>query len=185
MACQFARSGSLSFEGNQWYCLVLLALSWGINSNILSYDDYYPAVSKAWNALRTAVLPDGKLGFVQPKGASPDVVNEQSTDVYGVGAFLLAGTEMLKMELSKQSDVVLLNVNNPTAALQNARKVSVSWSQVVLKIKGAAQTNLRVVNALTGEEATFKLEQQGGKVSLIFYTPIPAGNQQYWLIKRS
>jgi unsaturated rhamnogalacturonyl hydrolase len=169
-------------SGTALFCY---ALSWGINSNILSYDDYYPAVSKAWNALRTAVLPDGKLGFVQPKGASPDVVNEQSTDVYGVGAFLLAGTEMLKMELSKQPDVVLLNVNNPTAALQNARKVSVSWSQVVLKIKGAAQTNLRVVNALTGEEATFKLEQQGGKVSLIFYTPIPAGNQQYWLIKRS
>jgi hypothetical protein len=33
---------------------------------------------------------------VQPIGAAPDKVDENSTAVYGVGAFLLAGTELYK-----------------------------------------------------------------------------------------
>ncbi len=36
------------------------------------------------------------LGYVQPIGAAPDKVGENSTAVYGVGAFLLAGTELYK-----------------------------------------------------------------------------------------
>jgi len=31
---------------------------------------------------------------VQPIGASPDKVNEQSNEVYGTGAFLLAGAQV-------------------------------------------------------------------------------------------
>jgi hypothetical protein len=42
----------------------------------------------------TAVQPDGMLGYVQPIGGSPDKVTEQSNEVYGTGAFLLAGAQM-------------------------------------------------------------------------------------------
>ena len=44
-----------------------------------------------------AVAPDGKLGYVQPIGADPRKVTRDMTEVYGVGAFLLAGNQIYKM----------------------------------------------------------------------------------------
>ena len=43
------------------------------------------------------VEPDGKLGYVQPIGADPRKVTREMTEVYGVGAFLLAGCQIYKM----------------------------------------------------------------------------------------
>ena len=40
---------------------------------------------------------EGKLGYVQPIGADPKKVTKDMTEVYGVGAFLMAGTELYKM----------------------------------------------------------------------------------------
>ena len=45
-------------------------------------------------ALNRAVLPDGKLGYVQRVGAAPGDTSADETEVYGVGAFLLAGSEV-------------------------------------------------------------------------------------------
>ena len=53
-------------------------------------------VQKAWIALSNCVQTNGKLGYVQQIGAAPDKVNENSTEVYGVGAFLLTGSELCK-----------------------------------------------------------------------------------------
>ena len=73
-------------------------LAWGINQGLLDRKTYLPKVIKAWNALTACVHPDGKLGNVQPIGADPQKVTDDMTEVYGVGAFLLAGTEILKLE---------------------------------------------------------------------------------------
>jgi unsaturated rhamnogalacturonyl hydrolase len=78
--------------------LFCYALAWGVNQKILSYKEYYPVIDKAWKALTSSVHPDGKLGFVQPIGASPGKVSDDDTEVYGVGAFLLAGSQMLIMK---------------------------------------------------------------------------------------
>ena len=74
------------------------AIAWGINHKILDKKTYWPAVAKAWKALLDAVHADGKLGNVQPIGGAPDKVDVNSTDTYGVGAFLLAGSELYKMK---------------------------------------------------------------------------------------
>jgi rhamnogalacturonyl hydrolase YesR len=75
-------------------------LLWGINNGYLDKAAYWPTVQKAWNYLtQTAMQPDGKIGYVQPIGerAIPgQVVNKDSTAGFGVGAFLLAATEMYK-----------------------------------------------------------------------------------------
>jgi len=42
------------------------------------------------------VHPDGMFGYVKRIGAAPDDVSYDDTEVYAVGAFLLAGTEVLK-----------------------------------------------------------------------------------------
>lgn len=78
--------------------LIAYALAYGINADLLNKEDYLPSLVKAWTALYSAIDKDGKLGWVQPIGADPKNVTEEMTAVYGVGAFLLAGTEIYKLK---------------------------------------------------------------------------------------
>lgn len=74
---------------------------WGINNGYLDKKVYLPVVQRSWNYLSTTALqPDGRVGYVQPIGerAIPgQVVNQQSTSNFGVGAYLLAATELYKL----------------------------------------------------------------------------------------
>jgi unsaturated rhamnogalacturonyl hydrolase len=72
------------------------ALLWGLNNGLLDKKTYWPVVQKAWTSLSACVHPDGMLGYVQRIGAAPDKVDENSTEIYGVGAFLLTGTQLYK-----------------------------------------------------------------------------------------
>ena len=76
-------------------------LLWGINNGYLDRNEYLPTIMKAWNYLTTTALQeDGRVGYVQPIGerAIPgQVVDANSTSNFGVGAFLLAATEMAKL----------------------------------------------------------------------------------------
>lgn len=71
---------------------------WGINNGLLSKRQYKTVVEKSWDYLTTvAVDEEGKLGYVQPIGerAIPGQrVDANSTANFGVGAFLLAASEM-------------------------------------------------------------------------------------------
>ncbi len=70
------------------------ALAWGINQGLLERAKFEPAVTKAWAALVACVSADGKLTHVQPIGADPKKFDPEATEAYGVGAFLLAGSEI-------------------------------------------------------------------------------------------
>ncbi|HZJ20474.1 MAG TPA: glycoside hydrolase family 88 protein [Pricia sp.] len=74
------------------------ALAWGINNGILDKAEYTPIVQKAWTALRACQHEDGRVGWVQNIGASPEPASADSWQNFGTGAFLLAGSEMLKLE---------------------------------------------------------------------------------------
>lgn len=75
-------------------------LLWGMNNGYLSKKEYAPAAEKGWRYLTgTALQENGKVGYVQPIGekAIPgQVVDENSTAPFGVGAFLLAACEMYR-----------------------------------------------------------------------------------------
>lgn len=73
-------------------------LGWGVNQGILKDRKYKKAARKGWKALKSYVHEDGMLGYVQPVSAAPEQVTQNMTEVYGVGAFLMAGIEMLKMK---------------------------------------------------------------------------------------
>jgi len=75
----------------------VFGLAWGINNRYLDKETYLPAVLKGWKSMVASVWPDGKLGFVQPIGADPNPVTREMTEVYGVGGFLFAGTEMTNL----------------------------------------------------------------------------------------
>ena len=73
---------------------------WGLRNNMLDEDEYWPVVQKSWKYLsEIAVDENGRVGYVQPIGerAIPgQVVDENSTANFGVGAYLLAASEMYK-----------------------------------------------------------------------------------------
>jgi unsaturated rhamnogalacturonyl hydrolase len=73
------------------------ALAWGIHAGILDRKEYLPVVKKAWAGLLMHVYQDGRLGCIQPIGAAPGQFKPTSSYVYGVGAFLLAGSEIYNL----------------------------------------------------------------------------------------
>lgn len=83
-------------SGSGFYCY---AMTWGINNGILDEASYLPVVKKAWVGLNSLITPEGYVGWVQPIGADPQKnFSPQSWEVYGTGAFLLAGSEILKLK---------------------------------------------------------------------------------------
>ncbi len=86
--------------------LFTYGMAWGINNGILEAAIYKPVVEKAWNGLATiAVQENGKLGYVQGRADRPSAAKYESTADYGVGAFLLAGSEMYILASSEISAV--------------------------------------------------------------------------------
>lgn len=76
--------------------LITYGLAYGLNHQLLDAS-FLPVVEKAWAALLSTVDKDGKVGWVQPIGADPKKVTRDMTAVFGVGAFLMAGTEIMKL----------------------------------------------------------------------------------------
>jgi unsaturated rhamnogalacturonyl hydrolase len=72
-------------------------LAWGVNNGYLDGTTYLPAIVKGWKSMVTSVWSDGKVGFIQPIGADPKSVTREMTEVYGVGGFLMAGTEITRL----------------------------------------------------------------------------------------
>lgn len=70
------------------------AFAWGIHHGVLDRATYLPVVQKGWAGLLTKIYKDGRLGCIQPIGAAPGDFKPTSSYVYGVGAFLLAGSEL-------------------------------------------------------------------------------------------
>jgi unsaturated rhamnogalacturonyl hydrolase len=73
------------------------ALAWGVNRGVLERATFEPVVRRGWAAMVKAVQADGLLGWVQRIGDQPGATTAETTEVYGVGAFLLAGSEMHRL----------------------------------------------------------------------------------------
>jgi rhamnogalacturonyl hydrolase YesR len=78
------------------------AMAWGINRGILDRREYLPVVRRGWAGLLTHVYADGRLGSIQPIGGGPDTYKPQTSYVFGVGAFLMAGSEMRELAEHKR-----------------------------------------------------------------------------------
>jgi rhamnogalacturonyl hydrolase YesR len=73
------------------------ALAWGVNRGVLDRATFEPVVRRGWAALVRSVQADGMLGWVQRIGDKPGATSADTTEVYGVGALLLAGSEMHRL----------------------------------------------------------------------------------------
>lgn len=92
-------------------------MAWGINHGYLDANTYLPVIINGWNALANGALhhtsgtDNGFLGYVQgtgdrPSSSQPVTYNSvPNFDDYGVGLFLLAGSQVY--QLSSSPGIVL------------------------------------------------------------------------------
>ncbi|HUP46625.1 MAG TPA: glycoside hydrolase family 88 protein [Thermoanaerobaculia bacterium] len=73
------------------------ALAWGVNEGLIDRETFEPVIRRGWSALVRAVQPDGMLGYVQRIGDQPGDTAADGTEIYGIGALLLAGTEVWEL----------------------------------------------------------------------------------------
>jgi len=81
-------------SGSSFFCY---AMAWGINHGILERARYLPVVERAWKGLTSSVDSRGKLGWVQRENKQPGPEAAEESYEYGVGAFLLAGSEVANL----------------------------------------------------------------------------------------
>lgn len=74
--------------------LFVYGLAWGVNHGVLDRKKYLPVVEAGWQGLVSHIYDDGRLGSIQAVASEPGGFEPSSSYVYGVGAFLLAGSEM-------------------------------------------------------------------------------------------
>ncbi|WP_133274700.1 glycoside hydrolase family 88/105 protein [Hymenobacter radiodurans] len=92
--------------------LFIYGMAWGINNGLLDAKQYQPIIAKAWNAMaKECVHPNGFLGYVQGTGKEPkdgqpvSYTSKPDFEDYGLGCFLLAGSEIYKMNDVKSKSV--------------------------------------------------------------------------------
>lgn len=73
------------------------SLAWGINHGVLDRAKYEPVVRRSWAGILKHIYADGRLGSIQPIDGQPGKFKPSASYVYGVGGFLLAGSELDKM----------------------------------------------------------------------------------------
>lgn len=165
-------------SGTGFYCY---ALAWGVNHNLLSYEKYNPVILKAWEALTSSVHPNGKLGNVQQIGAQPESVDSSSTEVYGVGAFLLAGSQMIDMILKHSPENNILLLYNPTGLNRKEEVASFPFNDFILKNKSYHDKKFKITDALTGKEIPYQLEYHGNNnpINLLLLITLAPGSKIY------
>ena len=170
-------------SGTTFYCY---ALAWGVNNGILKAEKYTPVVRKAWKALVDCLHPNGMLGYVQRIGGAPGVVSYEDTEVYSVGAFLLAGTEVLKLELQQTPKLALITVKNTSINLRNDEMAEVLLKELPRVTKMVDKRSFVVTDVITGKELAYQLISHGNKEpqSLIFPVSLMPGTTHFYTINK-
>ena len=85
--------------------LFAYGMAWGVNKGILDKKVYLPIITKAWNAMiKDAVQKSGFIGYMQGTGKEPKdgqpvtYTSMPDFEDYGLGCYLLAGTEVYKLK---------------------------------------------------------------------------------------
>lgn len=107
-------------------------IAWGINNGILDKVTYLPIVAKAWKGLTTiAVQTSGNLKYTQNVGEGPILpasLSSSSVD-FGVGAFLLATSEVVKLADGNMPQVPVRTVNLTSAQLQDSIHILATFDE--------------------------------------------------------
>lgn len=157
-------------SGTAFYTFGLL---WGINNGIFSMEEYGATAEKAWNYLaNTALQSDGRVGFVQPIGenANPNqTVSATSTADFGVGAYLLAASEMLKMATGEMPDKI---IRFTAAQMLSENQLKLTFNELLDSVSAVRMTNYSINNQPAAGFVTF---DGAYAVTLNLEEPLPYG----------
>ena len=127
-------------SGTSFFCFGMM---WGINNGLLPADEYLPCVKRAWAAMCRNVSEEGKFGWVQQIGDRPvQDFGPDSTEVYAVGAYLLAATEIRKRAVV-EAHPEAKTVEVASVARPRADTVEVPWKELGLAEKDLVVFELR------------------------------------------
>ncbi len=71
--------------------------SQGVRMGLLDRETYLPVIVHGWVALVSSVHPDGLLGWVQPVDGEPRPAHPRTTQEYGTGLLLSAGSQVYRL----------------------------------------------------------------------------------------
>lgn len=158
------------------------ALAWGINQGLLDRTTYEPVVTKAWAALVGCVNSDGKLTYVQPAGSGPKAFDADSTEVYGTGAFLLAGSEIYRMAVLENAKPITIYVTNPSNFRRDIETVELSPEAGSASILGHLDKTFVVMDRVSSRI----LDSQAYEGKLLFQVDLaPHEKRIYYLLDTS
>lgn len=166
-------------SGSGFFCY---GLAWGINQGYLDEKTYLPAVLKAWQGLVGCVHPDGKLGYVQPIGKDPKQVSADLTDIYGVGAFLLAGSEVYKISIRNGAPAAKITAANPAVIFRDNETIELDWSGLQKTVGGLSKENAAVYDFKTNRLLVTQLVDDGRSVKLLFQSSFAPGEKRYFWV---
>ena len=81
-------------SGSSFY---VYGIAWGVHHGLLDRATYLPVVERGWRGLVAHIYENGRLGSIQPIGAAPDAYTPSASYDFGVGAFLMAGSEVAEL----------------------------------------------------------------------------------------
>jgi rhamnogalacturonyl hydrolase YesR len=176
------------------------ALAWGVNQGLLEREKFSPAVHHAWSALVACVAPDGKLTCVQPIGANPKSFASDTTEVYGTGAFLLAGSEVYRLAVTEAAMengaqvAIPVKVSNPAAFWREGETVEISlkdaagcWTKMSGKDASAMPAHWVVMDGFSARVLPSQVyAPEAGADELIFQVDLaPGETRTYYLLAAS
>ncbi len=112
----------------------VFGLAWGVNQGLLDRRAHWPAIERGWKALVSCLRPDGLVGRVQQIGFEPDQFGAESIQDYGTGAFLLAGSEIVRA-LGGATTRTPAELHADAEAIHAARAPRLAYAQIVPRRK--------------------------------------------------
>ena len=140
---------------------------WGINSGVLDRDEFLQTALRGWKYItEVAIQEDGKVGYVQWVGAAAGrAAVYDNTQDFGVGAVLLAASEMAKLSGGMEGDfypylqkrlvsTVSMKIGSPYMFANNKiSKLDENNDQIMpLVIDGRTLVPVRVISEQFGAE---------------------------------
>jgi rhamnogalacturonyl hydrolase YesR len=152
--------------------LYAYAFAWGVNQGLLDAKAFKPAVQKAWTALVANVQPDGKLTHVQPIGLAPKVFDDNLTEVYGVGGFLLAGSEVYRMAVLDKAKPQTVSVTNEDKTVRGDELAEAPLGKGINKpVVMDAATSAIVNSQVIGKNILFPVNLAAGETRRYLVLP--------------
>ena len=145
-------------------------IAWGIRKGLLDSSVFLPTVLKAWDALaNTALRSDSILGYYQGTGDQPEsgqpvtLYSVPNFYDYGVGGFLLAGSEMVKLVdwLSISGYLRLLLTDSANGLPVSGAMIKVSERDGVLTLRGGSNSAGGLIIPVDTGHVVFNISKAG------------------------